>query len=117
MAKVWNDNGLPFEQKFKGTIIKIPAGGFIEMEYEEAISFKSHPSPMRFDGMGQQTQDSYKMIRVEGKPEESNQVMAYKCHADGSLHASPEALNNYVQENHSHRQVIPEEKIKKTAKA
>jgi hypothetical protein len=117
MAKVWNDNGLPFTQKFKGTVFTIPAGGFIEMEYEEAVSFKSYPFPMKFDGMGQQTQDSYKMIRVDGKPDTGNQVVAYKCHADGSLHANPEALNAYVQENHAHKMVTPEEKIKKTAKA
>ncbi len=117
LAKVWNDNELPFTQVFKGDKISVPAKGYIEMEYDEAVSFKSYPSPMAFDGMGQQTKASYKMLRVEGKPQADNQVMAFKCHADGSLHASKDALNAYVQENHTTKLYEPEEKISKKAKA
>lgn len=116
VAKVWNDNELPFEQDFKGTKVKIPAKSFIEMEYDEAISFKSYPAPMRFDGMGQQTKDSYKMIRVEGTPGANNQVTAFKCHADGSLHPSQEALNAYVQNNHAEKVEVSDENPKRAAK-
>lgn len=116
MAKVWNDNELPFEQDFKGTKVKIPARSFIEMEYDEAVSFKSYPSPMRFDGMGQQTKDSYKMIRVEGSPQADHKVLAFKCHADGSLHASQDALNEYVQRNHADKVDVSEENPKRAAK-
>lgn len=112
LAKVWNDNDLPFEQKFKGEVIKIPARSYIEMPYEEAISFKSYPYPMKKDGMGQQTKESYKMIRIEGKREEANVVTAFRCHADGSLHPTQDALNSYVQQNHKETQVEPTEKKK-----
>ncbi len=101
LAKVWNDNELPFEQKFKDQVIHIPPHDYIEMEYTEAHSFLGAPFAMKFDGMGQQTKDSYKMLRVEGKPDTDNQVTAFKCHADGSLHASKDALNSYVQKNFS----------------
>ncbi len=58
------------------------------------------------------------MIRVDGKPQGDNQVTAFKCHADGSLHASKDALNSYVQANHANKIHEPEEKIaKKQAKA
>lgn len=97
LAKVWNDNHLDFVGSFKGEKVHIPAKSFIEMEYDEAISFKSYPHPMQFDGMGQQKPESFKMIRVEGKRDDGNVTVAYRCHADGSLHASPEALNAYVQ--------------------
>lgn len=113
LAKVWNDNTVDFVQEFKGDKIIVKAKGFIEMEYDEAVSFKSYPFAMKFDGMGQQTKESMKMLRVDGKPQGGNQVTAYKCHADGSLHSSPEALNAYVQENHTTKLYEPEEKVKK----
>jgi len=115
-AKVWNDNHLPFKQKFKDDLIEIPAKGYIEMEYDEAVAFKSSPFPMKFDGMGQQKPESFKMIRVEGNPSVGNQTIAYKCQADGSLHPSPEALNAYVQEKFANRVHEPEEKVGKKAK-
>lgn len=113
LAKVWNDNTLPFEQMFKGEKVSIPAKSFIEMEFEEAMSFKSKGHRMEFDGMGQQKPESFKMIRVEGRPDTGNQVTAFKCHADGSLHATKESLNDYVQKNHVQKQVEPEEKTAK----
>lgn len=117
LAKVWNDNHLPFSQVFKGDKVTIPANSCIEMEYDEAVSFKSYPFPMAFDGMGQQDPKSFKKIRVEGRPNVETQVMAFKCHADGSLHASKDALNSYVQERFSDKIHEPEEKIgKKQAK-
>jgi hypothetical protein len=114
LAKVYNDNSIPFSQEFKGDKITIKAKGYIEMEYDEAMAFKSAPFNMEFDGMSQQKPESYKMIRVEGKPDSGNQVTAFKCMADGSLHPSLQALNEYVQKNHVEKQAAPEETIKKT---
>lgn len=94
-VKVWNDNEHLFAQDFKGDKIVIPAKGYIEMEWDEAIAFKSYPHPMKFDGMGQQLPESFKMIRVEGKPSTSNQVVAFKSHKDGSIHATKAALEAY----------------------
>lgn len=94
-VKVWNDNEHLFSQEFKGERITIEPKGFIEMEWDEAISFKSYPYPMEFDGMGNQKPESYKMIRVDGKPSTANQVIAYKSHKDGSVHATKAALEAY----------------------
>ncbi len=71
---------------------------------------------MRFDGMGNQTKDSYKMLRVDGKFADSNVVSAYKCHADGSLHPSLEALNSYVQGNHAGKVETTDETNKRWGK-
>ena len=96
-AKVWNDNTVAFTQEFKGETITIPAQSFIEMDYSEAVSFKSYPAPMVFDGMGQQTRESLKMLRVEPPANlvGANTVVAYRCHKDGSLHGSKEELAKY----------------------
>lgn len=98
LVKVWNDNDVDFTQLYKDNRITIPAKGFIEMEWDEAISFKSYPHAMAFDGMGQQLKSSFKMIRVEGKPTQADQVVMFRCHKDGSLHASKEALTKYESE-------------------
>ncbi len=116
LAKIWNDNELPFEQVFKEEKIRIPAKSYIEMEYDEAVAFKSYPFPMKFDGMGQQLKESYKMLRVDGKPDGGNRVLAYKCQADGSLHGSQDALNSYVQEKFVERLEVSDENPKKTGK-
>ncbi len=70
IVKVWNDNvhkNAPshFVQKFKGAEISIPAGGSIDMEYEEAVEFQGLYFPMDFDGSNIQKPSSYKMIRVD----------------------------------------------------
>src|SRR5436190_604337 len=64
LARVHNDNVHPFSQEFKGNRINIPAGGFIEMEIEEAIEFKGEYFPMKKNKDGGQDPRSYKKIRV-----------------------------------------------------
>lgn len=97
LVKVWNDNSVAFSQLYRDVEIKIPAKGFIEMEYDEAIGFKSYPMAMKFDGMGQQLPESMKMIRVDPRPEtEPSAVVMFKCHKDGSLHASKAELERYL---------------------
>ena len=95
LVKVWNDNIYPFKQDYKGEIIEIPAKGYIEMIWDEAIAFKSYPSPMAFDGMGQQDPKSFKMIRVEGTRDDGEAIVAFRSHKDGSLHATRSALEAY----------------------
>lgn len=72
LVKVYNDNVYEHRETFKGTPIVIPAGGHIEMEYEEGIEFKG-----QFTGVAPLGEDGgpnpkfYKMIRVEQPPPES----------------------------------------------
>lgn len=96
-VKVWNDNIHPFEQNFKGEKIRIEANSFIEMHWDDAVSFRSKPFPMKFNGMNQQDPTSFKMIRIEGTPVIAEEkVVAYRCQKDGSLHPSKEALEAYI---------------------
>jgi hypothetical protein len=95
LVKVWNDNDLDFSQVFKDVRITIPAKGYIEMDWEEANAFKSYPHALAFNGMGQQLKSSYKMIRVEPRPDTADHVVMFRCHKDGSLHASKDALAKY----------------------
>lgn len=66
MAKmrVYNDNVHPYQETFKGDLIKIPSKGFITMEEDDAILFRGTYAPITRDGDGQPLPTSYKMIRV-----------------------------------------------------
>lgn len=99
--KLWNDNEYPFTQKFKGEDISIPPKSFIEMDFQEAKSFMGKYYPMAKNGMGQQDERSYKKLRIEGTPRFDAKVTAFKCHVDGSLHPSQDALEAYERQfNH-----------------
>jgi len=63
-VRVYNDNVFDHEEKFRGDIVKIPAKGFVEMEREDAVLFKSQFTSPKFGGDGVQEMESYKMIRL-----------------------------------------------------
>lgn len=84
LVKVWNDNKYPHTERFKGTMLTIPAGGSIEMEFEEAMEFKGQfTAPIR--GNDEQPDPRYfKMIRVERPKVLDVKVDPLVCHADGT---------------------------------
>lgn len=102
-VKVWNDNVHPFTQVFRGETITIPPKSSIDMDFYDAHSFKSKGSPIAKDGMGQFDPKSFKMIRVEGRPNLESKTVAYKCEADGTLHATEEAMNEHAKAFESRR--------------
>jgi hypothetical protein len=66
MAQVFNDNEFDYEEMFKGDLIKVPAKGSIEMEWEDAVQFAGQfgkgvapPGPN-----GKPDPRYFKMIRV-----------------------------------------------------
>ena len=72
-VKVWNDNKYPHKESYKGDMVVIPAGGFVEMDWEEAIQFKGQftgMAPLKatddgLGGMGEPDPKFFKMIRVD----------------------------------------------------
>lgn len=94
LVKVWNDNVHPFEQEFKGDKKRIEAGGFIEMEYYEAVEFQGLYFPMAFDGDNRQLPTSYKKIRVEQPkaPVVSSSDISLVNHATGEKAATKAEL-------------------------
>lgn len=64
-TKVWNDNKYDYKEKFKGEEISIPAGGFVEMNRDDAVMFKGSFSPISTDVDGNPHPKSFKRIRLE----------------------------------------------------
>lgn len=92
-ARVWNRNDWPHTEKFKEEMITIPPGGFVEMDYEDAIQFKGQFTVLRTDGEKNPLPQFRKIIKVEkildgseGKP------VPLICHATGKVAESAEEL-------------------------
>lgn len=99
LVKVWNDNVHPHTEKYKGDMITIPAGGFVEMEWEEGIQFKG-----QFTGLapivpetGQPDARKFKMIRVDAPATPIFKDAPLVNHATGELAASQAELNAIVK--------------------
>lgn len=90
-VKVWNKNVHPYKEVFKGTPIEIPAGGFVEMDYEEAVEFKGTFSPLPPEDCPEPSK-YYKMIVVDAPKEPVYVADPLMNHADGTRAADAEAL-------------------------
>lgn len=94
-VRVYNTNNHPFEQKFRDSLVKIPAGKFIEMDREEAVAFKSQWYPVTLDYNGNVDPKSYKRITIKPIPTEGHpepEVSGFINHATGEKFDSHEAL-------------------------
>jgi hypothetical protein len=65
IVKVWNDNVHPHVETFKGEVQTIPAGGYIEMDYVEAVQFAGQFTSPKFITDGVPDPKAYKMLRVD----------------------------------------------------
>jgi len=65
LVKVHNRNVYPFEQVFKGQKVFIKPNDYIEMDYMEAVEFKSLYYPIKKDKGGLQDPKTYKWIEID----------------------------------------------------
>lgn len=123
-AKVYNDNKYEYRENFKGEMIVIAPGNFVEMDFEDAIEFKSaFPNVIKpdFDGAGNQKPETFKMIRVEkgdyGEPAAAEEK--FTCPQCGDELATEEALDRHIDKNHLDELMDQElaDKRRKTKKA
>ncbi len=101
IAKVWNDHNKEHVEKFKGDEIRIPANGYIEMPWQEAIQFRGQYSPIIRDGLGNDLKP--KKIRLEKKSVESsdaNIAPIFMCQMDRQEFGTQAELDEHVRINH-----------------
>jgi hypothetical protein len=100
-VRVYNDNVFDHVEKFKGTMLKIPTKGFIEMDREDAVQFKSQFRAPIYDKGGIQTRESMKMIRLEKMgAEEVKQEPEFVCQKCGFQAKSQAGLAAHIRANH-----------------
>lgn len=118
MVEVWNDNELPFRQRFKEVQINIPANSKIVMDSEEAVLFRSLFFQPQLDADGVQLKSSYKKIRI-GKmltEDEAEKSEEHICHMDGQKFASKAAYDQHIDEEHLNDLLDPDLATKRKMK-
>jgi hypothetical protein len=108
-ARVWNDNQYPHTERFKGQDITIPAGGFIPMDYDEAMEFRGQYTAILTDGEKNPLQEYKKIIRVEKLEDGVDAPLPLRCHVTGKLASSPEELKRM---NAEHLDMLADPKVR-----
>jgi uncharacterized C2H2 Zn-finger protein len=114
MVEVHNLNTHPYREHFRDGIISIPAKGFIEMEWEEAVMFKGTMNQVERDGDGNVLPTSYKMLKIvqDAKGKQEMEAMraketTFKCQACGFIAGDKQELHIHVKEEHAHQLTDP----------
>lgn len=99
-VKVWNDNQFDHEEKFRDQEIKIKAGGYIFMDYEEARMFQRQFRAPVLDHDDKPKPEGFKMIRID-KPTVAQSIATYICNRDGKKFHSQKELNDHIKANYA----------------
>lgn len=98
-ARVFNDNVHPYRETFKGTLIEIPVGGSVDMDFEEALQFEGTARSMIKNAGGQQCPTSFKKLRVVPLSAVPLAPAPLICHATGKVAADAAELARWNAEN------------------
>lgn len=118
MAKIWNDNFLPFSQDFEDEKITIQPNHFVVMDQEKGLQFVSKYYPITVDAAGMQKPESYKKLRLElfeKGQKEATEVNALKCNACGFYGTDKKDLDGHITEKHLYQLADSEERKKRGA--
>lgn len=102
--RVWNmhPDGKTHKETFRGDMIEIPANQYVLMDYEDAYQFKGQYYPMKFDAMGQQDRNSFKVLKLE--PHDGSAVTVptkFVCQMDGKSFDTKAELDAYTKANYA----------------
>lgn len=125
MVRVYNKKPFDHVEKFRGQMLTIKSGDFVEMDREDAVLFKSQFFPPKFGKDGLQEVESMKMITIEPIPEEVRKNQApdvtasneFVCMACGFTAKSKAGLVSHTKANHAGQMIDDEarEEIMKEA--
>jgi len=104
LVRVYNKNKFDHAEKFRGAVIEIKAGEYIEMEREDAVLFKSAFKQPMYDKGGVQTIESYKMISIGTIPDKKPEPKGppeYPCMACDFVAQSNSGLKSHSRAKHS----------------
>lgn len=117
-VKVRNLNEYPYKEDFRDQKIHIEAGGYIEMEDDEAILFLGQFSPIKVDGDGKALPVSYKKLKIEypgNLPYESKETKDHTCVGCGFEAQSTKELQTHIFASHADQMHDEEAKEQLTA--
>ena len=100
-------HGLTHVEEFKEQLLKIPAGEYVLMDYEEAVQFRGQYFPMKKNGQDAPDPSGFKCIEL--KPDTDKEQVAntgksdggYVCHFDGAKFPTQALLDKYIKDNYA----------------
>jgi hypothetical protein len=114
-VRVYNDNKYEHREKFRGEIIIIPPGEFVEMNRDDAVLFKSQFTPVIRNKGGRDDPAGFKMLRIEkdlGAPTVKDVVAEHEaentCMSCGFVAKSKTGLQSHIRANHASQMVDSE---------
>lgn len=90
-VKVHNDNIYPYQEEFRGKLISIPVGEYVEMDEDEAGYFLEKFTFPKKDSQGRPDPQFFKKLRIE-RPPKVKLDDDLVCHANGQKAATKEEL-------------------------
>ena len=112
MVRVYNDNIYEHREEFRGVEVIIPSKGFVEMNRDDAVLFKSQFTPILKGRGGIDDPRGFKMLRIEfdpGKPEVEDIVgkveVELSCQACDFKAQSKAGLAAHIRARHSQQMV------------
>jgi hypothetical protein len=98
--------GFTHKEKFRDETIEIKAGGFVLMDYEDAVRFKGQYFPMIKNAQGAEDPKGFKVIHLE--PDDGSSAAQpiimqkdFVCHIDGAKFPTQALLDNYLKMNYA----------------
>lgn len=108
--------GMTHREKYKEQMITIPAGGFVLMDYEDAVQFRGQYFPMKKNAQGAPDPASFKVIHLEPDNAEVKAApVEFICHFDGRKFPTQSALDQYLTENYADK-TFKDEALEETIK-
>jgi len=98
IGRIWNNSDKEYKEKFRGQLITIPARGFHEMEYYDAVMFFGQYVRPEKDDSGNYI--NCKPLRLEKIASGSTATSTkFISHADGKVFATAEELDAHLKAN------------------
>jgi hypothetical protein len=103
LAKVWNDGPTDYTEKFNDNDIQIKKGGFVEMDYFDAVGFMGqYIKPTKTDVGGP---TNHKQLRLEPVSDAASKPVEHRCQACLGLFATANELILHSESFHKEKAV------------
>jgi hypothetical protein len=117
ITRIYNDNVHDHREKFRGDWVEIKAGGFIEMQRDDAVLFKGNFFPPKYEANGLQDPKSFKKLRLvnmESNVPEPPKAEQFICTACGFQAKNKIGLMSHIRHNHADQMIDEEARDKLT---
>jgi len=96
-ARIWNHGKEEHVEKFRDEVIRIPAGGSVDMDYYDAVLFMGQWYPSVKNDAGEYIK--CKPLKMQKLFSDVQEATGFISHADGKIFATEKELKAHLDEN------------------